>query len=160
MPVPIETIPFIGRRKRRRIPQAAPPAPLELVAATYETALWVDLTFSRAVNVSGIVGSAIVIYDGELASLVYTGTGTVSQPSPTTVRVGLVGGRLERAGRDPRRGRGQRHRRRGRRGGVGGGERGGAAVSVRRRGYHRRDAESAETRSMGGNVSACSASLR
>ena len=91
MPVITRPIPFIPRKRKAALAEA-PAGPLTLVAATYEVALWVDLTFDRAVDVSGLVGSEIVIYDGELASLVYTGTGTVSQPSPETVRVGLVAG--------------------------------------------------------------------
>src|SRR5688500_15821280 len=82
------------RGKARRAP-AAPPepiGPLTLVSATYEAALWVTLTFDRAIDLDGLVGSEIVVYDGEAAMLVYTGTGAVSQPSPETVRVALVAG--------------------------------------------------------------------
>ena len=62
----IKNIPFIPRRKRRAQPQPTPPGvPLALDEAEYDPdTTTLRLVFSRAIDISGLVGSAFVVADG------------------------------------------------------------------------------------------------
>src|SRR5688572_11935702 len=51
---------------RRRNPAAPPgPAALTLVAAFYEAATVLRLTFDRAIDISAVDGNAILVFDGD-----------------------------------------------------------------------------------------------
>ena len=73
-----------------RVPRPAPPpAPLTLVSAEYEEAVWVRLTFDRAIDLAGLVGSQIVI-DDVAAGFMYAATGAVTPVGATGVQVAVV----------------------------------------------------------------------
>src|SRR4051794_11852682 len=91
MPVPIPKIPFIPRRRHVVATEPPPPAVPVLVAVSFLADNWVDLTFDRAVDVSGVQGSAITIYDGAGIEFFYSASGDVTVLSPESVRLGLVG---------------------------------------------------------------------
>jgi hypothetical protein len=87
--------PLVLRKPRKRFPvpkkpNVAPAAPLVLVSATYDRPASVDLTFDRAIDVSGIDPAALLVWDGEFG-FEYQGDGEVELLSPTTVRVLLNG---------------------------------------------------------------------
>ncbi|HEV2294953.1 MAG TPA: hypothetical protein VGR35_13955 [Tepidisphaeraceae bacterium] len=86
MPVNVPLIPFIRRRRRPKM--VTPPAALMLVAAEYDSEVSVTLTFDRAIDVAGLVGSAIVVEDAG-AGLRFEATGPVTIINPQTVRIGL-----------------------------------------------------------------------
>jgi hypothetical protein len=87
--------PAVVRRRRGREKQQASPAPgpvgaLTLVAASYDPdAQTITLTFDRAIDVSGLVGSKIVVVDGSITAAVYGATGAVEQPDAASVVIGL-----------------------------------------------------------------------
>ncbi len=83
------------QRRRRQVvsspPTPAPPVGLVLVAAVYEEATWVRLTFDRAIDVTGLIGSAITVDDGDLSGVRWQATGpSVTMINPTTVRIELT----------------------------------------------------------------------
>jgi hypothetical protein len=63
---------------------------LVLVAAGYEGDAALELTFDRAVDVSGIVFGVILVDDGILQSQ-YVASAVIDQPSPAAVMLELVG---------------------------------------------------------------------
>jgi hypothetical protein len=67
-----------------------PLAPV-LVAAEYVGDNWIDLAFDRAIDVSGVDGNNIAVYDGTGVGFWYVAAGTVDVLSPTSVRLGLIG---------------------------------------------------------------------
>lgn len=76
------------RRPREGRPRAL--KPVTLVAATYDAGVpYIQLTFDRAVDVSGLVGLAITVNDGVEAGGIFAATGAVTIVSPTTVRIEL-----------------------------------------------------------------------
>lgn len=78
-------------RKRRGRPNLArPTVALTLVAAEYEDAAWVRLTFDRPVDIAGLVGGAILVDDGEIAAVRWAAQGEASLLAPATVQVGLL----------------------------------------------------------------------
>jgi hypothetical protein len=70
----------------------APPATaLSLVQATYQSAVpSIRLAFDRAIDVSGLVGTQIVIADGSISGLRFDAQGDVTIINPSTVEIGLV----------------------------------------------------------------------
>ena len=78
------------RGRERRRPAAVPLGPLTLVAATYDAGVpYIELTFDRAVDVSGLDGSQVTVNDGVEAGGFFAADGAVTVISPTTVRVEL-----------------------------------------------------------------------
>ena len=62
-----------------------------LVAAAYSPGDAVELTFDRAIDASGVVGSAIVVDDGGDTGYRFVSNGASSMLDPQTVRLELVG---------------------------------------------------------------------
>ena len=73
--------------------------PLTLVAAAYDVGPGVvSMTFSRAVDITGLVVNQVVVKDG-FAGVEYGGTGDVTQPTPATVEMVMIeNGPFEGAG--------------------------------------------------------------
>ena len=93
----LRQIPLIYRRragvalKPRKAPPAPPPAPLVLVAATYdENDAIVFLTFDRPVDVAAFDGSAVFLGDPTFNNTAYAGTSPAYLDAPTIVRVILT----------------------------------------------------------------------
>ena len=83
---------FRRRRDRTWQPHEAPPEPaaLVLVSATYDAGVpYIQLTFDRAVDVSGMDGSQVTVNDGIEAGGFFAADGAVTIVSPTTVRIEL-----------------------------------------------------------------------
>lgn len=84
--------PPVAYRRRRR-PIKGPGVvvgPLVLVSAAYDgDASTLMLVFDRAIDVSGVVGSAIVVNDGESLYLQLAATGGAVMVDPVTVRLTL-----------------------------------------------------------------------
>jgi hypothetical protein len=80
------------RRRKTRAHQGttSPPAPLTLVAATYEAGLTLTLTFDRAVDVSAFDGAAVIVDDALETGLRYDGTGGAALAGPASIVVTLV----------------------------------------------------------------------
>ena len=76
----------LGKRKSQ---QVAPRAPLVLVAAEYDSGTLVDLTFDRAIDVSGFIPGAFFVFDGP-AGTKYVGDGPPTVMSPTRIMVPLM----------------------------------------------------------------------
>ncbi|HEV2293361.1 MAG TPA: hypothetical protein VGR35_05865 [Tepidisphaeraceae bacterium] len=79
------------RRRRRQVVSSppVPPAALVLVAAELDLGgPWVTLTFDRAIDVAGFVGSAIVVED-ETAVTTFQGIVPATLIGPTAVRIDL-----------------------------------------------------------------------
>ena len=87
-------------KRRRRKPVTASPA-LSLTAAVYDTGTAVTLTFNRAVDITGIVPSEIVLDDGQLTGERFLGSAAVLT-SPTIVRIDLTSTGFESATPDIR----------------------------------------------------------
>ncbi len=88
MPILVPIIPFI--RRRRRKPIASPgPAALTLVAAYYDAATLVRLTFDRPIDIAGIVASAIVVSDGPYEAARFAGTAAAELSAPATIELPL-----------------------------------------------------------------------
>ena len=89
LPAPLSFQPRKPIRYKAR--PAAPSRPPVLVAASYEPGSWVDLTFGRPVDVTGVVPGALTVADGDDVGARFGGTGPVTQPGgPATVRVTLA----------------------------------------------------------------------
>jgi hypothetical protein len=67
-----------------------PPVALVLLAAVYEGGGALELTFDRAIDVSGIVLGVILVDDGILQSQ-YVASAVIDQPSPASVMLELAG---------------------------------------------------------------------
>jgi hypothetical protein len=80
----------IGRRRRHGVPSSPAPAALVLVSATYQEEASVTLEFDRAIDVSGIDVSAIIVDDALTTGLTFAGAGTPTIVNATTVQVTLV----------------------------------------------------------------------
>jgi hypothetical protein len=84
------------KREKKKQPTIKPPPmvvanPPVLVSAYYDDTLnQLTLGFSRAVDASGLNGSAIAVDDGEYNNLSYQGTGGVTVLDESTIRIGLV----------------------------------------------------------------------
>src|SRR5436190_11096725 len=93
MPPSIQTTKPRVRRKRRQGASAVPVGALTLVSAIYEgddSPELLTLAFDRAVDTSGLVGTAIVVRDGALNARLYKATGPITRPDAMTVRIQLV----------------------------------------------------------------------
>ena len=78
---------------KRKPPTPPPPAAPTLVSAIYEgddSPELLTLGFDRAVDTSGLVGTAIVVRDGALNARLYKATGPITRPDAMTVRIQLV----------------------------------------------------------------------
>src|SRR5438128_1470991 len=87
LPQPFKTAPRRVHRKRRAAEPATTPAMLTLVSAIYEgddSPELLTLAFNRAVDTSGLVGTAIVVRDGALNARLYKGTGAITRPDAVT----------------------------------------------------------------------------
>ena len=84
----IPTIPFIARRKKQ--PAVIAPAPLTLVAASYdENVALVTMQFDRAIDISGFVATSLTLQDGDYVGAIYDGHSPFSLIAPDTIRTAL-----------------------------------------------------------------------
>src|SRR4051812_7023468 len=90
------TIPPAQFRKRRKPPKrTAPPAPPlpanpVIVAVAYQQSTWAEITFDRAVNISGMLLTAVAILDGPNGHR-FVPTGPPTQTGgPATVKMNLL----------------------------------------------------------------------
>src|SRR4051794_9576931 len=93
MPNPI----FIPAKRRvsRKIRTARTPtaaAALTLVSAAYVTGTSIELTFDRAIDIAGLVGSQITVEDGEPLEIRFVATGAASLTGPASVLIELEEG--------------------------------------------------------------------
>ncbi len=65
-------------------------AALTLVAAVYQEAAWVQLTFDRPIDVAGLIGSAIVVKDANLSATRWQGTAGATMVTAVTVQIELT----------------------------------------------------------------------
>ena len=86
IPTPVR---YRKRRGRSRRKPPLPGLPLELVAAVYDSGTLVDLTFDRAIDVSGFIPGAFFVFDGPGGTL-YIGDGPPTVMSPTRILVPLM----------------------------------------------------------------------
>ena len=85
----IRPIPSFLRRSRvNRIPPM-PPTALTLLAATYQSGAWIELSFSYAIDISELDGAAIFVEDGP-GGVLWIAIGSATQTGSTSVRIGLV----------------------------------------------------------------------
>ncbi len=86
--------PLIHRNRKRtgRKPRPTTPTPvaLVLIAATYQEATWVRLTFDRPIDIAGLVGSAIVVDDANLSATRWQGTAAATMVTAVTVQIELT----------------------------------------------------------------------
>lgn len=85
----IPPLPPFLRRERTMTVTSPPPAALTLLAATYQEAAWVTLTFDRAIEIEAVVPEAVVVDDAHFTTSAWTG-GSATLESPTQVRITLV----------------------------------------------------------------------
>jgi hypothetical protein len=79
------------RRRRRRPDRLNPPAALTLVQASYQPGVpSIRLAFDRAIDVSALAGTQIVIADGSINALRYDAQGDVTVINLSTIEIGLV----------------------------------------------------------------------
>jgi hypothetical protein len=93
MTVPIASIPRKKRPVRRGRQKAfvsAPPAALTLVSVAYVPAAYVELTFDRPVETAMLDFGAFTVSDADIGDTM-TGTLPESQPTPSSVRMNLIG---------------------------------------------------------------------
>ena|SRR5688572_8313402 len=86
--------PLYPRKRKPRPRGNRPPAPaaaLTLVAADYDPGTAVILTFDRAIDISSLDGSAIIIDDGAFQGFRYSATLAAALTAPATVRIELDG---------------------------------------------------------------------
>ena len=57
------------------------------MAAEYEEATWVQLTFDRAIDIGALVGSTIVVNDGAMSGARWEATGNATLMGPAIVRI-------------------------------------------------------------------------
>ena len=82
--------PFIGRRRRRRVPPALPvPAAPVLVAASYQPGDSVTLEFDRAIDVSAFLGEQVHVNDPVTLGSLWAALGAATLLDAVTLRVGL-----------------------------------------------------------------------
>jgi hypothetical protein len=81
---------FRKRTAKPNLPAKPALAPLTLVSASYESTVSLTLTFNRAIDVSAIAGSAIVVDDG-IIGFRYAGTGGATLLSATVLELLLEG---------------------------------------------------------------------
>ena len=81
---------FRRRPPRIREKYTFEPLALALVAAEYESAAWVQLTFNQAIDIAGLVGGQITVSDPDATAVKYEAVGTATLMSPTTVRIELL----------------------------------------------------------------------
>ena len=89
----LKAIPLVYRRRRGRSKRAGArpgPAALVLVAASYVEAMWVRLSFDRAIDISAIVVDQISVDDGPLTGSVWVGSPAATLVDPVTVELPLV----------------------------------------------------------------------
>src|SRR5688572_4401193 len=79
------------RAKARRSAPPAPPLALTLVEAIYDPASTIRLTFDRAIEAVGLVGTQIVIDDGQFTNETYQATGEVGVIDAQTIEIVVVG---------------------------------------------------------------------
>jgi hypothetical protein len=108
-----------------RVTSPPPPAPLVLVAATFDPGeAQVVLTFDRAIDIAALDGTQITIDDAAISATLYDASGSALLLTPASVRMDVNAHRaVDRRGHDAERDGDDGHRRDGRRRGVGGGER-------------------------------------
>ena len=76
------------KRRRRRASQRAATAPV-LTIASYDSGTLIDLTFDVPVDVSGLIPSAFIVFDGP-ANTLYAGDGAPTVMSPTRILLALA----------------------------------------------------------------------
>ena len=91
MSLPPGVIPARRRRHRRRkMVAASGPVALTLVAADWDSGIWVQLTFNQAIDISGIVGGQITVSDPDATGVKYEAVGPRTLITPQTVRIELL----------------------------------------------------------------------
>ena len=75
------------RRRQRKATQPAATPPV-LVAASYDSGTLIELTFDVVIDVSGLVPSAFIVFDGP-GSLEYVGDGAPTVVSPMQILLAL-----------------------------------------------------------------------
>ena len=86
--IKVPPIPFRGRRRRRGAPA---PAAVVLVAAYYfESGPHVNVSFDRAIDAAGFVGTQFIVSDDAFTGDLMDGTGGVTVLSPTALQISLV----------------------------------------------------------------------
>ena len=94
----IKNIPFIPRRKRRAQPPPTPPGvPLALDEAEYDPdTTTLRLVFSRAIDISGLVGSAFVVADGVVQGYrFHVASATLDGPATMVAQLAEFTGEVE-----------------------------------------------------------------
>jgi len=93
----LRSVPLIFRRrpgrttKKRADAPAPPAAALVLVEAAFdETAPTIRLTFDRAIDIDGLVGSQIVVDDGAMTGTRYEAVGEANLDGPDGVFIQLL----------------------------------------------------------------------
>ena len=81
--------PPIYRKRRGRAKRDVASPPLTLVAAYYNEALWIQLTFDRAIDIAAIDPSQITVDDGQVSGLLFVGFSPATPVSPATVEIPL-----------------------------------------------------------------------
>jgi hypothetical protein len=66
--------------------------PLTLVSATYVAGISIELTFDRAIDIAGLVGSQITVDDSAPLNIRFVATGAASLTGPATVLIELEEG--------------------------------------------------------------------
>ena len=79
------------RRKRKQDASSAPPVALTLVSAIYDAGAAVTLTFDRAIDISALDGSVVIVEDGVHSEFRYAGTVGATLLTPATVQIELAG---------------------------------------------------------------------
>src|SRR3954468_19303216 len=82
-------IPAPARKMRRRRQSTTAAAALTLVAATYQTKDWVQLTFDRAIDISALDPSQVQVDDDQDSGWRLGGQSGATLVNPTTVQVPL-----------------------------------------------------------------------
>jgi hypothetical protein len=88
------TVPLFRKRSRpakRKAAPAPPPVALTLVSAVYDhSTVVLTLQFDRAIDIAGLVGTAIVVNDGFYAQISLNAVGAASLIGPATLQVHMI----------------------------------------------------------------------
>ena len=85
----IPFLPSFARRKRASVSAPTPPVALTLVSASYQEKEWVRLTFDRAIDISSLDPTQIVIDDDQFSGWKLGGQSGSTLVDPVTVQVPL-----------------------------------------------------------------------
>ena len=85
--IKFKDIPFIAKRRDSRAVVA--PTALTLVAASYNEASWVRVSFDRAISIGAINPSQITVRDGSMDGQIFVGV-SATLISPVMVEIALA----------------------------------------------------------------------